>query len=321
MASDLRFIVSVIRVLSDLERMGDLSLRVVKLAPEQPVLASSPATFDILQTMADQAVDRFRLALRAWATVDLGLATELATGPTNDGAVPGAADGRAAEARGTGGSAGRGADASPWARPSTGSSTTRPSSAPGVRYMITGDPEHLRGRGALIERPMLRCSQRRPLTWRPWSTLTSGAAAVVVVAGLLVVARRSRSSPSSWAGVPGRRTECGSRASLRRRRRSSARRSNGAAARRGPERRSGAQVFCERGGPTVHRRASRRDHRAVDGGRPSRPGPSGGPAPEVLDLYGPPPVEPRAPGPAARRRRRGHHRGRHRAAPARGDPA
>jgi phosphate transport system protein len=80
-ASDLRFVVSVIRVLSDLERIGDLALRVVKLAPEQPVLASSPATFDILQSMADRAIDRFRLALRAWATTDLGLATELATGP------------------------------------------------------------------------------------------------------------------------------------------------------------------------------------------------------------------------------------------------
>jgi phosphate transport system protein len=80
-ASDLRFIVSVLRVVSDLERIGDLALRVVKLAPEQPLLASSPTTFDIIQSMADQAVDRYRVALRAWATVDLGLATELATGP------------------------------------------------------------------------------------------------------------------------------------------------------------------------------------------------------------------------------------------------
>ena len=70
-----------LRVLSDLERIGDLALRVVKLAPEQPVLASNPASFDIIQAMADRAVDRYRLALRAWATTDLGLATELATGP------------------------------------------------------------------------------------------------------------------------------------------------------------------------------------------------------------------------------------------------
>ncbi len=80
-ASDLRFVVSVLRVLSDLERIGDLALRVVKLAPEQPLLASSPATFDIILAMADRAIDRYRLALRAWATLDLGLATELATGP------------------------------------------------------------------------------------------------------------------------------------------------------------------------------------------------------------------------------------------------
>jgi phosphate transport system protein len=80
-ASDLRFVVSVLRVLSDLERIGDLALRVVKLAPEQPVLASNPATFDILVAMANGALDRYRLALRAWASVDVGLATELATGP------------------------------------------------------------------------------------------------------------------------------------------------------------------------------------------------------------------------------------------------
>ena len=80
-ASDLRLIVSVLRVLSDLERIGDLALRVVKLAPEQPLLASRPHTFDIIQSMADGAIDRYRLALRAWATVDLGLATELAIGP------------------------------------------------------------------------------------------------------------------------------------------------------------------------------------------------------------------------------------------------
>jgi len=33
MASDLRFLVSVVRILSELERVGDLGLRVIKLAP------------------------------------------------------------------------------------------------------------------------------------------------------------------------------------------------------------------------------------------------------------------------------------------------
>lgn len=76
-ASDLRVVVSVLRVVSELERIGDLSLRVIKLAPERNLLASSQSTFDIVETMADQVIDRFRLALRAWASMDLGLATEL----------------------------------------------------------------------------------------------------------------------------------------------------------------------------------------------------------------------------------------------------
>lgn len=80
-AADLRFVVSVLRVLSDLERIGDLALRVVKLAPLQPLLASSRETFDILLAMADGAIDRYRTALRAWAATDLALATELAVGP------------------------------------------------------------------------------------------------------------------------------------------------------------------------------------------------------------------------------------------------
>ncbi len=78
-ASDLRFVVSVLRLLSELERIGDLSLRVVKASTDHELLIESPVTFDILQAMADQAVDRFRTALRAWAGMDLALATDLAT--------------------------------------------------------------------------------------------------------------------------------------------------------------------------------------------------------------------------------------------------
>jgi phosphate transport system protein len=77
-ASDLRFIVSVLRVLSELERIGDLALRVVKLAPDHDLIASNPPTYDILRAMADQVIDRYRDALRAWATMDLTVATELA---------------------------------------------------------------------------------------------------------------------------------------------------------------------------------------------------------------------------------------------------
>jgi phosphate transport system protein len=78
-ASDLRFVVSVLRIVSELERVGDLALRVVKLAPEHAVLSSVGVVWDILLTVADEAVDLFRTALRAWSAQDLALATALAT--------------------------------------------------------------------------------------------------------------------------------------------------------------------------------------------------------------------------------------------------
>lgn len=79
-AGDLRLVVSVIRVIAEFERVGDLSLRVVKLAPEIDLLRTDDRTFDILCVMADEAVELFRVALRAWATEDQALATELAAG-------------------------------------------------------------------------------------------------------------------------------------------------------------------------------------------------------------------------------------------------
>ncbi len=76
-ASDLRLVVSVVRILSDLERTGDLCLRIVKLAPFQPMLADNPETFDILRAMAQEAQDLFRAASRAWSGQDLRLAHSL----------------------------------------------------------------------------------------------------------------------------------------------------------------------------------------------------------------------------------------------------
>jgi phosphate transport system protein len=78
-ASDLRFVVSVLRILSELERIGDLALRVVKLNPERALWAGHRATFDILVSMGDTAVAAYRDALRAWSAQDLDLATDLAT--------------------------------------------------------------------------------------------------------------------------------------------------------------------------------------------------------------------------------------------------
>jgi phosphate transport system protein len=77
-ASDLRLVVSVIRILGDLERTGDLCLRIVNLAPDQPLLAANPATFEILRQMSGEAIDTFRLAMKAWASGDLELARSLA---------------------------------------------------------------------------------------------------------------------------------------------------------------------------------------------------------------------------------------------------
>ena len=76
-ASDLRLVVSVLRILGDLERTGDLCLRIVKLAPEHDLLASRTSTFSILRAMADEARALFGCALKAWATQDLRLAKSL----------------------------------------------------------------------------------------------------------------------------------------------------------------------------------------------------------------------------------------------------
>jgi phosphate transport system protein len=77
-ASDLRFVVSVVRIVSEFERVGDLALRVLKLTPRVGDLASCGAPWDIALTMVDLSVEQYRTALRAWSTQDLGLASHLA---------------------------------------------------------------------------------------------------------------------------------------------------------------------------------------------------------------------------------------------------
>lgn len=80
-ASDLRFVVSVLRVLAEFERIGDLALRVVKLVDDHDLLAANPVTFDLLMSMADDALDRYRIAMRAWAGQDL-VAASAVTSPS-----------------------------------------------------------------------------------------------------------------------------------------------------------------------------------------------------------------------------------------------
>ena len=76
-ASDLRLVVSVLRIVQDLERTGDLCLRIVKLAPDHHLLDANPETFGILRDMAGAAVQLFALAARAWAAQDLRIARTL----------------------------------------------------------------------------------------------------------------------------------------------------------------------------------------------------------------------------------------------------
>lgn len=70
-ASDLRFLVSVLKMLEELERVGDLSLRVVKQVGDQRLLVAAPTVFTTLVAMADVAQDLYRLAHEAWSTQDL----------------------------------------------------------------------------------------------------------------------------------------------------------------------------------------------------------------------------------------------------------
>src|ERR687894_1073223 len=87
MASDLRFLVSVVRILSEFERVGDLTLRVLKLAPDVPDLAQCGPAWDIVRTLVDVAVEQYRTALRAWSTQDLRLATQLVEAPPRLGSI------------------------------------------------------------------------------------------------------------------------------------------------------------------------------------------------------------------------------------------
>lgn len=77
-ASDLRLLVSVLRILEELERIGDLSLRVVKQVPDLPLVMAHPSMFRTLLDMADVAKDLYRSALDAWSAEDLDAARTLA---------------------------------------------------------------------------------------------------------------------------------------------------------------------------------------------------------------------------------------------------
>lgn len=140
-AADLRLIVSVLRVTAELERIGDLSLRVVKLAPDHEVLRSVPEAFAILGEMADSSIELYRQAMAAWATRDPERAEAVAVADRQ-----GDATGRLVEAL----LANDAPDAVAAALRTmvAGQALDRISDhavilGARVRYLITGDPAHL----------------------------------------------------------------------------------------------------------------------------------------------------------------------------------
>jgi phosphate transport system protein len=84
-AGDLRFVVSVLRVLGEFERIGDLALRVVNLWPDHDLMRSRPGPYRLLLDLADAAVERYRDSMRAWATMSVELATEVVETPSTAG--------------------------------------------------------------------------------------------------------------------------------------------------------------------------------------------------------------------------------------------
>jgi phosphate transport system protein len=76
-AGDLRFVVSVLRVLEELERIGDLALRVCKQVEQLPLLESHPEVLARLREMGSLARALYRTALDAWSAQDVGAARSL----------------------------------------------------------------------------------------------------------------------------------------------------------------------------------------------------------------------------------------------------
>lgn len=79
-ASDLRLIVSVVRVLNELERISDYVVQVCAMSPTGDLAGDQSRLYDLIVTMSDEVIDRFHTARRAWGSMDLELAEQLARG-------------------------------------------------------------------------------------------------------------------------------------------------------------------------------------------------------------------------------------------------
>ena len=78
-ASDLRLIVAILRVVNDLERVGDLAYNIAKLVQLEDFREPGPkAIHSLISDLGDAAAQLIGKAIDAWATKDEALAADLA---------------------------------------------------------------------------------------------------------------------------------------------------------------------------------------------------------------------------------------------------
>ncbi|MGF1600025.1 MAG: phosphate uptake regulator PhoU [Acidimicrobiales bacterium] len=70
-AADLRLVVSVIRFLHELERIGDLCLRIANAVTDVPVVAGHPEVYRVLLALADNVTARFVAVQQSWSANSL----------------------------------------------------------------------------------------------------------------------------------------------------------------------------------------------------------------------------------------------------------
>jgi phosphate transport system protein len=79
-AGDLRLVVSVVRMLNELERISDHCVHICRDAIGDDVADDQSRLYDLLRTMANENAERFHLARVAWGAMDLDCAEQLAKG-------------------------------------------------------------------------------------------------------------------------------------------------------------------------------------------------------------------------------------------------
>ncbi len=75
-ASDFRLVVSVIRALDSLERIGDLCLRIAKTVDDQPMIAAHPELHQVAVELVTKVQEDFRVMQAGWASASLDVVGE-----------------------------------------------------------------------------------------------------------------------------------------------------------------------------------------------------------------------------------------------------